>query len=188
MAHPLVKEILYTKEQITSRCQELGKEIDKYYQQQSVKENTVLLIGILKGCIPFMSELMVNLDSACETDYMVVSSYRGGIKSSGDPKIVLDVNSDLKDRHILIVEDVIDSGLTLDFVRRYFYSRGAKEVKIVTLVDKPEKREVKIEADWSAFTVGDHFLIGFGLDYEERLRNLPYVAACDVDKLKDWKW
>ncbi|PPE04315.1 hypoxanthine phosphoribosyltransferase [Williamsoniiplasma lucivorax] len=188
MKHPLVKEILYTRTEIAQRSQELALEIDQHYQSQDVVENTILIVGILKGCVPFMAEILNHITYECETDYMVMSSYKGGVKASGDPKIVLDINTNVKNRHILIAEDVIDSGLTLEFVKNYFYTRGAKDVKIITLVDKPTKRAVDLVPDWTGFKVGDEFLIGFGLDYEERLRNLPYVATCDIAKLKDWKW
>lgn len=186
--HPLVKEILIDNDQIKKRSKELATEISNHYKSQNIADNTVLLVGLLKGCIPFMAEFMNNFDYECDTDYMVMSSYGGGTKAGANPKIVLDLNSDLKGRHILIIEDVIDSGLTLDFVKRYFYSREAADVKIVTLIDKPKQRKVELKPDWSGFEIGDEFLIGFGLDYQERLRNLPYVASCDIDKLKKWKW
>ncbi|ATZ16205.1 hypoxanthine phosphoribosyltransferase [Entomoplasma freundtii] len=186
--HPLVKKVLIDSDQIKKRTKELASQISEYYRSQNINDNTVLLVGLLKGCIPFMAEFMNNFDYECDTDYMVMSSYQGGTKADGNPKIVLDLNSNLKGRHILILEDVIDSGLTLDFVKRYFYNRQAADVKIVTLIDKPMKRKVDLQPDWSGFEIGDEFLIGFGLDYQERLRNLPYVASCDVSKLKDWKW
>ncbi|AUM62430.1 hypoxanthine phosphoribosyltransferase [Spiroplasma monobiae] len=186
--HPLVKEILFSKEQIDTRTAELAEEIDKYYESQDVKENTVILIGLLKGCVPFMANFIKYFKHECQTEYMVVSSYLGGTKTVGEPKINLDLNISIKDKHILIIEDIIDSGITLDYIKNYLAFKGAKEVKVVTLLDKPEGRTVDMEADWSGFTIKKEFIIGYGLDYEERLRNLPYVAICDTDKLKDWKW
>ncbi|AUB31297.1 hypoxanthine phosphoribosyltransferase [Spiroplasma floricola] len=186
--HPLVKEILFSKEEIEVRTKQLAREIESYYKSRDVKENTVILIGLLKGCIPFMADFIKNFDHECQTEYMVVSSYLGGTKTTGEPKINLDLNISIKDKHILIIEDVIDSGITLEYIKNYLSLKGAKEVKVVTLLDKREGRKVNIEADWSGFVIKNEFVIGYGLDYDERLRNLPYVAVCDVDKLKDWKW
>ncbi|WP_027062941.1 hypoxanthine phosphoribosyltransferase [Mesoplasma seiffertii] len=186
--HPLVKQILFSREEIKTRTAEVAKEIEDFYKTQDLKDNTLLLVGLLKGCIPFYAEFMTNFNFECDTDFMVVSSYRGGTKTSGDPKIMLDVNTSLKDRDILIVEDIIDSGYTLEYVKNYFLNRGAKTVRVLTLLDKPEGRQVVITPDWSCFTIANEFVIGFGLDYQERLRNLPYVGICDTSKLKDWKW
>ncbi|AGR40891.1 hypoxanthine phosphoribosyltransferase [Spiroplasma taiwanense] len=188
MNHPLVKKILFSEDQIDKRVSELTDEIAEYYKKNNLKENTVLLIGLLKGCVPFMANFLKHFKYECQTEYMVVSSYLGGTKTSGEPKINLDLNISVKDKHILIVEDIIDSGITLDYIKKYLYFKGAKEIKIVTLLDKPEGRKIELKADWNGFKVENEFLIGFGLDYEERLRNLPYVAVCDVTKLKDWKW
>ncbi|WP_339021309.1 hypoxanthine phosphoribosyltransferase [Spiroplasma endosymbiont of Atherix ibis] len=186
--HPLVKEILFSKEEIETRTKQLAKEIESYYKSKNVNENTVILIGLLKGCIPFMADFIKYFDHECQTEYMVVSSYLGGTKTTGEPKINLDLNISIKDKHVLIIEDIIDSGITLKYVKNYISFKGAKEVKVVTLLDKPEGRTVKIDADWSGFVIKHEFVIGYGLDYDERLRNLPYIAVCDVDKLKVWKW
>lgn len=186
--HPLVKEILFDREQINVRSQELALQITEYYKKQDVQENTITMIGLLKGCVPFMANFLDHFEYNCRTEYMVVSSYLGGTKSSSEPKINLDINMSIKGQHILIVEDIIDSGLTLDYVKRYLYFKGAKEVKIVTLLDKPEGRKIDLKSDWFGFEVQNQFLIGFGLDYEERLRNLPYVAICETSKLDDWEW
>lgn len=188
--HPLVKEVLYTNSQIDQRCKELAEEISKFYEKQKIKDNTVVMIGLLKGCIPFMANLLKYFTHECITEYMVCSSYLGGTKQASDPKINLDLNIVIKGKSVLIIEDIIDSGNTLEFVRKYLLFKGAKDVKIVTLVDKPEGRSknVSIEPDWTGFTVKNEFLIGFGLDYEERLRNLPYIATCDIKKLDNWEW
>ncbi|AHI52573.1 hypoxanthine phosphoribosyltransferase [Spiroplasma culicicola] len=186
--HPLVKEILFTKEQIDTRTAELGKEISEFYQTQDVKDNTVILIGLLKGCVPFMANFLNHFTYECQTEFMVVSSYLGGLKTSGEPKINLDLNLSIKGKTILIVEDIVDSGLTLTYVKQYLEFKGAKDVRIVSLLDKPEGRKTSLNPNWYGFTVQKQFLIGYGLDYEERLRNLPYVAICDTSKLDDWKW
>ncbi|ATZ18940.1 hypoxanthine-guanine phosphoribosyltransferase [Williamsoniiplasma somnilux] len=186
--HPLVKDVLFTREQIQAQTKKIAQDIVAYYKGQNLKNNTIVLIGLMKGCIPFMAEFLANFEMECETDFMVVSSYKGGLKTSGDPKIVLDINTSLRDRDVLIIEDVIDSGITLEYMKNYFSSKGTNSVKIVTLIDKKGNREVDIVPDWTCFEIGPEFIIGFGLDYQERLRNLPYVATCDTNKLKDWKW
>ncbi|ATZ19966.1 Hypoxanthine-guanine phosphoribosyltransferase [Mesoplasma lactucae ATCC 49193] len=188
--HPLVKEILFTNEQIEEATKKVATQVSDYYKAQNdIWENTVLILGLLKGCVPFYASFLKHFDYECETDFMVVSSYRGTTKTSGDPKIVLDVNTTVKGKDILIVEDVIDSGLTLKYIKAYLMSRGAKSVKIVTLIDKRNKNRVSgIEADWHCFTMGEEFIVGFGLDYQERLRNLPYIGIIDEEKRKNWKW
>lgn len=186
--HPLVKEILINKEQINKRAEELATTISAHYEKESPKNNTVIMIGLLKGCIPFMAKFLEYFTYNCETEYMVVSSYLGGTKAHGKPKINLDLNMSVEGEHILIVEDIIDSGVTLDYVKRYLLFKGAADVKIVTLLDKPEGRTAKLSPDWFGFEVQNQFLIGFGLDYQEKLRNLPYIAIADKSKLKDWEW
>jgi len=187
--HPLIKEILYTNKQIQTEAKKIAKVIDKHYEKQKVQENTILIIGLLKGCVPFLAEFLKNLTYESETDYMVVSSYNGGLETSGESKIILDVDTTLKDRHILIVEDVIDSGITLEYIKTYLYNRGAKDVKILTMIDKKSNRQKEVKPDWTCFNLHENvFLIGFGLDYQERLRNLPYVGVADLERLKVWKW
>lgn len=189
--HPLVKEIIFTNEQITTRTKAVAAEISTFYEQQTteIKEHTVLILGLLKGCVPFYAEFLKHFGYECETDFMVVSSYRGTTKTSGEPKIVLDVNTTLKDKDILIVEDVIDSGLTLKYIKAYLIGKGAKTVRIVTLIDKNNPTRVAgIQADWSCFKMEDEFILGFGLDYQERLRNLPYIGTIDEEQAKNWKW
>ncbi|AHF58089.1 hypoxanthine phosphoribosyltransferase [Spiroplasma eriocheiris] len=190
MTHPLVKEILISEAQIDQRCAELGAEISAYYSQpeHKLKDNTILCLGLLKGCIPFMAKFIRHLTIECETEYMVVSSYFGGVKGNGAPKIVLDLPIPIDQRDILLVEDIIDSGKTIKMIKDYLILKGAKSVKVVTLLDKKAGREVDLVPDWFGFDVPHAFLIGFGLDYEERLRNLPYVAIADTDKIKTWKW
>lgn len=186
--HPLVKEVLIDRKQIQERAKALAHEIADFYRQQNVKENTVVMVGLLKGAIPFMAEFINHFDYPMEMDYMVVSSYFGGAKGNLQPKIKLDIVSDVKDRHILVVDDVVDSGNSLELVKNHLLARGAKDVRFLTMINKPTHRKSPIKVDWSGFKIGDVFLIGFGLDYEERLRNLPYVAATDMEKLKGWKW
>ncbi|MBW3057748.1 hypoxanthine phosphoribosyltransferase [Spiroplasma poulsonii] len=188
--HPLVKEVLITAEEIEQKCLELGQEISSYYlNEYPVQDNTILCFGLLKGCIPFMAKFIPHLVGVeCETEYMVVSSYFGGVKSNGVPQILLDLPIPVTNRDVLLVEDIIDSGKTVKMIKEYLYLKGARSVKVVTLLDKKAGRKVDLVADWYGFDVPDAFLIGFGLDYEERLRNLPYIAIADTAKLKTWQW
>jgi len=187
--HPLVKEILFTDSQINEAAKKIAGEIDDYYDQANMADQTIMMLGLLKGCVPFYATFMKHLRHELETEYMVVSSYNGGLKTSGESKILLDVEASLKGRHVLIVEDVIDSGITLEYIRNYLYNRGAEDVKIVTMIDKSCNRQKSISPDWTCFTVkDDYFLVGYGLDYQERLRNLDYVGAMDLEAIKTWKW
>ncbi|ATZ18160.1 hypoxanthine phosphoribosyltransferase [Mesoplasma melaleucae] len=186
--HPLVKEVLFTEEQIKERTIEVAKEIKAYYEENYQNDNSILVIGLLKGCVPFYQTFCMNFDFLIDMDFMVVSSYLGGTKSNGEPKINLDINMSVKDRNIIIVEDIVESGYTLEFVQKYLLNKCAKSVKILTMLDKPTERKVAVKPDWTCFTIPKNFLIGYGLDYQEKLRNLPYIAVCDTDKLADWKW
>jgi len=136
-----------------------------------------LAIGILKGAMPFMSDLMKRVDAYIEMDYMDVSSYGNATVSSGEVKIVKDLNTSVEGRDILIIEDIIDSGMTLSYLVDLLKYRKAKSIKIVTLLDKPSGRKVDLEADYVGFEVPDAFVVGYGLDYAEKYRNLPYVGV-----------
>lgn len=167
-----IKKILCSHEEIVARSQELGAQLTKDYAGK-----TPLLIGVLKGSVPFMAELMKHIDGHVEMDFMVVSSYHGGTASSGEVKILKDVDTPIEGRDVIIIEDIIDTGRTLVYLRDMLEHRKAKSVKIVTLVDKPEGRVVEIEADYVGVTVPNEFLVGFGLDYDEKYRNLPYIGV-----------
>ncbi|QBQ07421.1 hypoxanthine-guanine phosphoribosyltransferase [Spiroplasma gladiatoris] len=188
MQHPLVKEILLSKEEIETRVKELGKEVSDYYKSQQVKDNTVILVGLLKGCVPFMAKFIENFDYQCQTEYMKVSSYEGTTQSTGKVNVLLDLGVSIEEKTVLLVEDIIDTGLTVQYVKEYLLARKPKDVKIIALVDKPEGRKVEVNLDWCGFSIPNKFVVGCGLDYDERLRNLPYIAVCDTDKLDDWKW
>lgn len=167
-----IKKVLYTSEEITLKTKELGEQLTKDYAGKNP-----LLVGVLKGSVPFMAELMKHIDTHIEIDFMVVSSYHGGTKSSGEVKILKDVDTNIEGRDIIFVEDIIDTGRTLKYLRDMFKYRQAKSVKIATLFDKPEGREVEIEADYVCYDVPNEFIVGFGLDYQEHYRNLPYVGV-----------
>ncbi|RRN51819.1 hypoxanthine phosphoribosyltransferase [Streptococcus suis] len=167
-----IKKILISEEEIVAKCKELGQILATDYADKNP-----ILVGILKGSIPFMAELMKHIDAHVETDYMVVSSYHGGTESSGTVKIIKDLDNSVAGRHIIFVEDIIDTGRTLKELKELFALRQAASIKIATLLDKPEGRVVEIEPDYTCFTIPNEFVVGFGLDYDENYRNLPYVGV-----------
>lgn len=167
-----IKKILVSEEEIIAKCKELGQILANDYADKNP-----ILVGILKGSIPFMAELMKHIDAHIETDYMVVSSYHGGTESSGTVKIIKDLDNSVAGRHIIFVEDIIDTGRTLKELKELFAFRQAESIKIATLLDKPEGRVVEIEPDYTCFTIPNEFVVGFGLDYDENYRNLPYVGV-----------
>ncbi|HEL1844419.1 TPA: hypoxanthine phosphoribosyltransferase [Streptococcus suis] len=167
-----IKKILVSEEEIVAKCKELGQILATDYADKNP-----ILVGILKGSIPFMAELMKHIDAHVETDYMVVSSYHGGTESSGTVKIIKDLDNSVAGRHIIFVEDIIDTGRTLKELKELFALRQAASIKIATLLDKPEGRVVEIEPDYICFTIPNEFVVGFGLDYDENYRNLPYVGV-----------
>lgn len=167
-----ILEILLTEEIIDEKTKELGALLTADYA-----DKFPLAIGILKGAMPFMSDLMKRVDTYIEMDYMDVSSYGNATVSSGEVKIVKDLNTSVEGRDILIIEDIIDSGMTLSYLVDLFKYRKAKSIKIVTLLDKPTGRKVDLHADYVGFEVPDAFVVGYGLDYAERYRNLPYVGV-----------
>ena len=170
--HNDVKKILVSSEEITKREQELADEISKYYKE---KNSVPVIVGLLKGSVPFMMGLVMKLDMDCEIDFMDVSSYSG--TNSIEVKVIKDIEGSVTDRDVLIVEDIVDTGKTLEKVTEMFKNKGAKEIKIVTLLDKPARREKAIEADYIGFIVPDEFVIGYGLDYNQKYRNLPYIGV-----------
>lgn len=167
-----IEKILITREQIQMRCAELGKQLTEEYQ-----DKTPLVVGVLKGAVPFMADIVREMDCYLEIDFLDVSSYGNATVSSGEVKIVKDLDTNVEGRDLLIVEDIIDSGRTLAYLVDLFKYRKAKSVKIVTLLDKPEGRVVPIEADYVGFGVPNEFVVGYGLDYIQQYRNLPYVGV-----------
>ncbi|WP_078393349.1 hypoxanthine phosphoribosyltransferase [Shouchella patagoniensis] len=166
-----MKEILLSEEQIQEKVKELGHDITEEY-----RDRFPLFVGVLKGALPFMADLIKAVDTHLEIDFMDVSSYGKGTVSSGEVKIVKDLDTKVEDRDVLIVEDIIDSGLTLSYLVELFKYRKARSVKVVTLLDKPEGRKVDLVPDKTGFIVPDEFVVGYGLDFAERYRNLPYVG------------
>jgi hypoxanthine phosphoribosyltransferase len=166
-----VGEIMITEEEIRARAAEIGRQIDKDYAGESV-----LLVGILRGAVPWMVDIMKSISLDVEIDFMACSSYGAATKSSGVVKINKDLDSDVVGKNVIIVEDIVDSGTTLAYLKKYFANRGTKSVKICCMLDKPEGRKVDIEADYVGFVVKDLFIVGYGLDANQKYRQLPYIS------------
>ena len=167
--HPDVDSILISEEQIKKRIQELAVKLDKEYEGKRP-----LMVSILKGSVMFYADLLRAMSIPVEMDFMAISSYGAGAKSSGEVKLIKDLDRKIEGRDVVIVEDIIDSGYTLSYLKRMLYSRKPASVKICALLDKYARRVVPIEADFKGFDIEDEFVIGYGLDYAERYRNLPY--------------
>jgi hypoxanthine phosphoribosyltransferase len=166
-------ENLIDRKTVENRIKELAKQIEKDYAGEEV-----YCVGLLKGSVVFLSDLVKEINTPVVIDFMSVSSYGSETVSSGDVKILKDTDLDLRGKHVLIVEDIIDTGLTLEHVIRYFKeSKGVKTLKTCTLLSKPERRKVNIDIDYVGFDVPDKFVIGYGLDYDQKYRNLPYIAV-----------
>lgn len=166
-----IKEILITEEQIKAKTKELGKLITEQYRGKDL-----VVIGVLKGCVIFLSDLVREIDLPLTLDFMVVSSYGTATKSSGVVRIIKDLEKDIQGKDVLVVEDIVDSGLTLSYLVEYLKSRNANSVKICSLLDKPERRKAQVTIDFSGFQIPDEFVVGYGLDFAEIYRNLPFVC------------
>ena len=166
-----IKKVLISHDEIVAAAKKLGAQFTEDYHGKNP-----ILVRVLKGSVPFMAELIKHIDTHIELDFMIVSSYHGGTSSSGVINIKKDVDQDVAGRDILFIEDIIDTGKTLKSLCEMFKDRNAASVKIATLLDKPEGRLVEIEADYTCFTIPNEFVVGYGLDYVENYRNLPYVG------------
>jgi hypoxanthine phosphoribosyltransferase len=170
--HKDIQTVLYSEEQIKDKVKELGKRISRDFEGRNL-----LVICVLKGAFIFMADLVKNLDVPLELDFMAVSSYGVATKSSGVVKIIKDLDVPVQGRDVLIVEDIIDSGLTLSYLIDVLERRNALTVTVVALFDKPARRTVDLEPDYTGFTLPDEFVVGYGLDYAEKYRNLPYIGV-----------
>lgn len=171
-----IKDVLLTEEEIAVRIRELGKQITEDYEGKDI-----VAIGILKGSVLFMSDVVRRIDVPVEIDFMEVSSYGSGTTSSGVVRILKDLNVKIEGKHILIIEDIIDTGYTLSYLLENFKTRQPRSIKICTLLDKPDRRKADVSADYTGFVIPDEFVIGYGLDYDQRYRNLPYIGVLEVD-------
>ncbi len=172
--HKDVIKVLLTEEQIKARVKELGKQINDDY-----KDKNLLMVSVLKGSVIFISDLMRAVDCYMKVDFMSVSTYCGGIKTTGVVKILKDLDMDIDGYDVLLVEDILDSGLTLNYIRELLTKRNPRSIKIATLLNKSEQRKIDIQADYIGFDLPDEFVIGYGLDYDEKYRNLPYIGVLD---------
>jgi hypoxanthine phosphoribosyltransferase len=170
--HDDVEEILLTEQQITERVAELGAQLAGDYQGRDP-----VLVSVLKGSIIFLADLVRSTPVPLSIDLMELSSYGASTKSSGQVRILKDLSGPIKGRDLIVVEDIIDTGLTLNYLLKYLRDRGPKSVRICCLLDKPARRLAEIEIDYRGFTIPDRFVIGYGLDYDERYRNLPYIGV-----------
>ncbi len=169
----VIDKVLIDEESLQKRVKKLANQLNEYYQDKS----TVILVGILKGSVMFMSDLAKNLKIDINLEFMDVSSYGDSTESSGNIKIIKDLDTDIQGQEVLIVEDIIDTGRTLKYLKESLINRGAKDVKIVTLLDKPERRLAEIVPDWTGFKIPNEFVVGYGLDYAQLYRGLPYIGV-----------
>jgi hypoxanthine phosphoribosyltransferase len=173
---PDLGEVLVTAEDLQRRVLELGEQISNDYRAQS---SALLLVGVLKGAVFFLSDLMRYIDVPVEVDFMAVASYGSATDSSGVVRILKDLDAAIEGRDVLIVEDIVDSGLTLQYLLRNLGSRNPRTLEVCALLTKPERRKVDLPTRYVGFEIPDRFVVGYGLDYAERYRNLPYVAALE---------
>lgn len=167
-----IDRILISEEELSKIVKELGAKITDDY-----KDKNLLLVSILKGSVTFMADLMREINIPCNIDFMAVSSYGSGTKSSGVVKIIKDLDSSIEGKDLLIVEDILDSGRTLNYIKEILLARNPKSIRICTLFDKPERRDVDLYADYIGSKVPNEFIVGYGLDYNEYYRNLPYIGV-----------
>lgn len=167
-----IEKVLYSEEELEAICKRLGEQISEDY-----KDKNLLLVSVLKGSVVFMGDLMRSISVPCRIDFMAVSSYGSGTESTGRVKIKKDLDIDISGYDLLVVEDILDSGITLDNLRRILMLRNPKSIKICTLLDKPERRKADIKADYVGTIVPDEFVVGYGLDYDEKYRNLPFIGV-----------
>ena len=167
-----IDRILLSEDQIRARIQELGQQLTADY-----REKNPIFVGILKGVVVFFADMIRAIPIDCQIDFMAVSSYGGGTESSGKIQVKKDLSADIEDRHVVILEDILDTGLTLRHTVDYLMTKHPASLKICTLLDKPDRRKAEIQADYIGFTVPNLFVVGYGLDFDERYRNLPYIGV-----------
>lgn len=168
----LIDRVLISEDELKKRVIELGEQLTKDYRGQEL-----LIIGIFKGAVPFLADLIREIKIPLRYDFMAVSSYGANARSSGAVRILKDLETSVEDKHILIVEDIVDTGLTLKYLKENLARRHPLSLKIVTLLDKPERREVEVHPDYNGFIIPNEFVVGYGLDFNEIYRNLPYVGV-----------
>ncbi|MFR8926877.1 hypoxanthine phosphoribosyltransferase [Peptoniphilus senegalensis] len=168
-----IKEVLFTEEEIQNKVRELGEKITEDYRNKDL-----FLLGILKGAVPFMADIMRRIDLDLEYDFMDVSSYQG-TRSMGEVRILKDISTSIVGKDILIVEDIIDTGVTLSYLTKVLKSRGANSIEIVTMLSKPSRRQIELPVKYNGYEIEDNFVIGYGMDYDEKYRALPFIGILD---------
>ncbi len=173
-----VKKVLITEEQLATRIKELAKQISKDYEGKNP-----LIIGVLKGSWIFLADLVRAMDLDVDVDFIAASSYGGGTESTGHVILTKDITANCKDRHVLLVEDIVDTGITISHLKKIFATRQMASCEIVTLLDKPARREVDVDVKYVAFTIPNEFIIGYGLDFDEKLRGLREICVMDTSTI-----
>lgn len=173
-------EVLINEQDVRAKIQALGAEITKFYQQKQVDK--LIVVGLLRGSFMFMADLVREIHLPLEIEFMTTSSYGSGMTTNHDVKITKDLDGDIKNEHILIVEDIIDTGYTLEKVREILKLRDPASIRICTLLDKPSRREVQVPVDWVGFAIPDEFVVGYGIDYSQQYRNLGYIAKVVLEE------
>lgn len=176
-----IQEILFSEEQLASRVNEIARQITQDYQGKEI-----VLISVLRGSFVFMADLCRRIDLPCTVDFMAVSSYGSGTSSTGQVQITKDLSSDIAGKHIIVVEDILDSGNTLSYLLKLLAQRKPASIRLCTLLDKPERRTKPVEVHYSGFTIPDAFVVGYGLDYAEHYRNLPYIGILKPEVYGGW--
>ena len=166
-----IERVLFSEEELREKVKKMGKEISKDY-----KGKDVILVGILKGSVPFMADLMKYIEIPCKIDFMDVSSYGNSTESSGVVRILKDLEFEVEGRDILIIEDIVDTGTTLEYLKTYLKSKNPSSVSVACLLNKPDRRKVEVDVKYLGYEVPDEFLVGYGLDYAEKYRNLPFIG------------
>ena len=169
--HDDIKNVLVSEEELKAKVRELGAQISRDYEGKNL-----VLVSILKGSVVFMADLMRAVSIPCSIDFMVVSSYGNGTKTTGEVQIIKDIAQPIDGRDLLIVEDILDSGVTLHYLMQILAARGANSIRLCTLLSKPERRKIDVNVDYLGFEIPDEFVVGYGLDYAEKYRNLPYIG------------
>lgn len=182
MRPKIVKDILISEKAIQKKTQELGKKISQDYRGKEL-----VVVAIMRGAMLFLADLVRHITVPAAIDFMFVTSYKKGSQSSGIIRIIKDLKEDIEDKHVLIVEDIVDTGLTFAYLKRYLKAHNPKSIRICTLLDKPSRRLTKVKLDYVGFTIPDEFVVGYGLDYLEHYRNLPYIATLTDEAKKRLK-
>lgn len=175
-----IEKILLSEEELSTKIKKMGKKISEDY-----KGKELILVGVLKGSVPFMAELMKRIDIPCKMDFMAVSSYGNSTESSGVVRILKDLDFEVENKDILIIEDIIDSGITLKYLVKYLKAKNPNSVEIACMLNKPERRKVEIDVKYLGYDIPNEFLVGYGLDYAERYRNLPYIGILKEEVYKN---